>query len=268
MYKFNTRNFSRTVAARISNSDGSKKVNIVAEMITKNMLVSPFGFSATYHFVLGVAPQYSRKPIFTEASIDGEKTVMNGSIDFPTSSCEHIPQINCSLTINVSRKVADVEIIRKKVAAIIKEVRSLKVSHRYKNKDFENFVITVGNRQFKVDKEVLLATGSEFKEIIDTANGFNSFKDDKMTPNAFEIMLKFIYGLDVDFDRLSENRTLLLGVLEGANKYGVDTLREVCIAFCLLKCANNLKDLRDGFSTGEVFRILEYRDYCREVVLL
>lgn len=241
-------------------------MEIIAEMITKNMFVRPFNFSAKYHFVLGIAQQNSRDR-FTKASIDSEKVVMTGFIKFP-SSCEHIPQINCSLTVNLMRKVADVESIRAKVADIVERVRSLNFSHRYRNREFENFAVIVGSRQFKVDKDVLMHTGTRFKNIIETANGRNSFEENSMSPNAFDIMLKFIYGLNIDFDRLSENRALLYSILKGANKYGITTLREVCIAFCLLKYANNLRDLRDGFAAGELLHLFEFRDYCREVVLL
>lgn len=167
------------------------------------------------------------------------------------------------------RKVVDAEKIYSAVGSIVNNIRSLNSSHRYKNPMFEDFSIHVKGRQFRVNKKALAAVGWNFGEIFDKSKN-DEYRDDETDPDAFEIMLQFIYGIHVDFNKVCarNNENEFFKLLQAAIKYGVRPLREICIGYMLLNFAINLKDLRDGCAVGTVWALFEFRDYCREVILL
>lgn len=243
-------------------------------MITKNERVRPFRFTARYHFVLGYGFEDCRSQLFKRIDIEADKSVISGTIMYPhhpnhQTKRSQVQQVNCSLTINLMRKVVDAEKIYSAINGIVNSVRSLKSFHRYKNPMFEDFSINVRGRKFQVNKKALAAVGWNFVEIFDNSKN-NEHRDDETDPDAFDIMLQFIYGVYVDFNRVCSrsNENEFFKLLQAAIKYGVRPLREICIGYMLLNFTISLKDLRDGCAVGTVWALFEFRDYCREVILL
>lgn len=236
-------------------------------MITKNSMVCSSLSIAPYHFALRIGHGECKAQSFTRNDINSEKLVMTGSITLPDDSCDKIPPINCSLTINLMRKVVDVERMYQHVDDIVKLTQSLEISHRYQNDIFEDFTFFVKGQEFKVNKQNLALFGDKFAKVFDQSKN-DSYVDDKTDPKAFETMLEFLYGLDVDFNVIcaNENADSFFYLIEAARTYGVKSLRAICIAFCLLNFTNNLKELANGFKLGTMWTLFEYRDYCREVI--
>ncbi|XP_008551648.1 TD and POZ domain-containing protein 1-like [Microplitis demolitor] len=95
------------------------------------------------------------------------------------------------------------------------------------NKLGSDVTLVVGNKEFKAHKSILMARCPEFFRMF-TINELNRINESKivipkMDPKIFEMILEFIYT-----DKVSDVENNVVMLLEVANKYQLQPLKELC----------------------------------------
>jgi hypothetical protein len=130
-----------------------------------------------------------------------------------------------------------------------------------------DFTFNVQGKELKVHKLILLCASEVFKTMIDSSfdeSKTNSSKIDDISSDVFEILLKFIYGDQIEFEKAAKTE-LLYDLFEAAHKYQMKVLENYCIAR-IFKELTSTVDAFSSYSLACRYEIQDLKEYCWEVI--
>lgn len=184
--------------------------------------------------------------------------------------------IECNLSITMCRNILNWS----SITDIKKRINSTQIPALYGNEEFSDFTFVVDDREFKVNKCILGIENEVFKKMFhskfsETRENYTIIKD--IEPEVFDCLLKFIYGFKLNYDEIFHPKTsMVLKVYHAADKYGINALKEVCLAQIYEKYVNYLTEDKN-VDVGNVYEVYCFADqyelkslkkYCEEKFLL
>jgi speckle-type POZ protein len=130
---------------------------------------------------------------------------------------------------------------------------------------YSDFTFIVGNRKFKVHKNILAAASPVFDRMFSspmTEAQTNEANIDEIEPEVFKHLLRFIYGR-----KLPENLAdvaVALELFKAAHYYEIERLQEIC-------CANirdniNVENAVDVYELAHVYDLIELENESWEFI--
>lgn len=139
-----------------------------------------------------------------------------------------------------------------------------------------DFTFICGDRSFKINKSVLSADNEYFKNLFNSGlieTQRNEAVVTDIDPEVFEFLLNFVQGKSVDYSALcDQDSSLVLHLYIAADKYGVEKLKEICLAhifkFYLNKMNEdgtiNVGNLHETWRFADAFQLNALKQYCEE----
>lgn len=266
------RYFCSEITAKLENDDEICKVKITMKLkIGNSMIIESKLFHADFFLLLDGVPckvennRHDNLIMKDENVYESLYHVKNW--DTSEKCCM---KLDCTLIINMMRKVANLEV--KTLDLEDHWIKTFSFKGIQDVYDFKDFTFIVDKQHFNVHKIVLASSSVVLKTMFTTKLGdasLNSTKIDDTHPKVFQTFLHFIYGNKEEFYNIFDE-WYALDIYQIAHKYQVEALKQFCVGIIFDNHKHHTSDtnIMETYMFACLYDLEDLKIFCWDIILL